>query len=221
MRGFTTLSSQLGRDDTIQLINDVFEQTEAALKEHGGEILKFMGDGLLAVFSDERPNTKSQQSSMSERSRGPMTYCNSSFRSITRDENLDDSFHSRDTGMALCERATSAARNLQERLVRLRARRAEQGLAEPKVGVGLHYGDCSYGNIGSHSRLDFTVIGPSVNLACRVEGLCSTLQASVLATEEFVNLDPGKGSWGCRGEFLLKGVPNTVSVFELQEMKRR
>jgi adenylate cyclase len=89
----------------------------------------------------------------------------------------------------LCQRARNAAIEFQQELVVLRARRAAKGLVEPYVGVGLHYGDCSYGNIGAPSRLDFTVIGPAVNLAFRVEGLCVELDAQVLATQELVEQD--------------------------------
>ena len=50
IRGFTRLSSLLDRDIVISLINDVFETTELVLRERGGEVLKFMGDGLMGVF---------------------------------------------------------------------------------------------------------------------------------------------------------------------------
>jgi hypothetical protein len=95
-----------------------------------------------------------------------------------------------------------------------------RGDAVPKVGIGLHYGDCTYGNIGAPLRLDFTVIGPAVNLASRVEGLCSELGADVLATAEFVKYDCDKteGSkilWKNRGSHATKGFDDPVTVFEL------
>mmetsp|Transcript_17766 Transcript_17766/g.32117 ORF Transcript_17766/g.32117 Transcript_17766/m.32117 type:complete len:114 (-) Transcript_17766:369-710(-) len=51
MRDFTRFSGLLERDEIISLINEVFETTECILRNHGREILKFMGDGLLGIFT--------------------------------------------------------------------------------------------------------------------------------------------------------------------------
>lgn len=51
------------------------------------------------------------------------------------------------------------------------------------LGVGLHMGDVYYGNIGAKDRLDFTVMGPAVNLASRLESLTKDLSASILFSE--------------------------------------
>lgn len=91
----------------------------------------------------------------------------------------------------------------------------------PRVGIGLHYGDCTYGNVGAPLRLDFTVIGPSVNLASRVESLCSELSADVLATAEFVEFDSADSNddsetaWKNRGAHAVKGFTEPITVFEL------
>jgi adenylate cyclase len=84
------------------------------------------------------------------------------------------------------------------------------------VGVGLHYGDASYGNMGAPTRLDFTVIGPAVNLASRIEGLCSKLGArSVLASQDFIQRDVEEEAWDLLGDYDVKGVSKPVSVYEL------
>jgi hypothetical protein len=90
----------------------------------------------------------------------------------------------------------------------------------PMVGIGLHYGDCTYGNIGTPRRLDFTVIGPSVNLASCVESLCSKLGANVLATTEFIEHDCAdigvlKTLWKNRGAHAVEGFEEPITVFEL------
>lgn len=50
LRGFTDLSGRLSPPDTIALLNAYFERMAGAVIAHGGEVLKFIGDGLLAVF---------------------------------------------------------------------------------------------------------------------------------------------------------------------------
>jgi adenylate cyclase len=49
-----------------------------------------------------------------------------------------------------------------------------------KAGFALHYGEVSYGNIGAGDRLDFTVIGPDVNLTSRIERLCRELARNLI-----------------------------------------
>jgi len=55
-----------------------------------------------------------------------------------------------------------------------------------KAGFALHYGEVSYGNIGAGDRLDFTVIGPDVNLTSRIERLCRELDRNLIMSEDFV-----------------------------------
>jgi adenylate cyclase len=55
LRGFTTISELWPRDDVISMLNEYFEVVSGPLEENGGEILKFIGDGLLAAFPLNRP----------------------------------------------------------------------------------------------------------------------------------------------------------------------
>lgn len=58
-------------------------------------------------------------------------------------------------------------------------------LGQPlRLGVGFHIGDVLYGNVGARDRHDFTVMGPAVNLASRLEGLTKELGASMVVSEE-------------------------------------
>lgn len=167
VRRFTWLSSQLEPAALLQLLNQSFEATVEVVEAHGGQVLKFMGDGLLAVFLGE--------------------------------------------GETACTSALRAAVALRVRLEQLRAERQAQGLVFTDLGVGLHYGDVNYGNIGAPGRLDFTVIGSAVNLAARIEGLCSTLGQSVLASEAFSSRAPAQ--WSPVGEHRLKGVDAPVQIY--------
>ena len=58
-------------------------------------------------------------------------------------------------------------------------------LARPDVsGLGIHFGEVLYGNIGSKSRIDFTVLGQAVNTAARIEGLCSRFDRPILFSQD-------------------------------------
>ena len=169
VRGFTQLSATLPRQQLLDLLNDTFEEIVHGLHAHGGQVLKFMGDGLLAVFTGD------------------------------------------DEGAA-CRSAADAVATVQGRLAGLTERRSTQGLTTADVGIGLHFGDVTYGNIGAPARLDFTVIGSAVNLAARVESLCGRLGVSALGTEAFASR--ANAGWTKQGEHSVKGVDEPVEVYQ-------
>jgi class 3 adenylate cyclase len=78
------------------------------------------------------------------------------------------------------------------------------GAPQIDYGLALHVGDVMYGNIGGDARLDFTVIGPAVNLTARIESMCKDLQRSPLLSAEFVRARGVRGE--LLGDFALKGV---------------
>jgi len=82
-----------------------------------------------------------------------------------------------------------------------------------QAGVALHYGTVSYGNIGSGNRLDFTVIGPDVNLTARVERLCRELDRSLIMSEAFA-ATLNRPMWEI-GHFELRGFAKMQRLFEL------
>jgi adenylate cyclase len=59
IRQFSKASDQLSRDDTLALVNDVFEVTHSVIAKNGGEVLKFIGDGLLAIFTEKNVSPSS------------------------------------------------------------------------------------------------------------------------------------------------------------------
>jgi adenylate cyclase len=82
-----------------------------------------------------------------------------------------------------------------------------------QAGVALHYGTVSYGNIGSGNRLDFTVIGPDVNLTARIERLCRELDRQLIMSEGFADT-LGRPMWEI-GHFELRGFSKMQCLFEL------
>jgi class 3 adenylate cyclase len=82
-------------------------------------------------------------------------------------------------------------------------------------GVALHLGEMLWGNIGAADRLDFTAIGPAVNLVSRLEGLCRLLDNPVLvsgafAAETAMPLIP-------LGTHALRGIASPCKVFTVPE----
>ena len=140
LRGFTDLSNRLPTDRVLILLNRYFDQVLPAITGDGGEVLKFMGDAVLAFFH-------------------------------------------RDDAAEACRAALQAALGALDRLDRL---------ADPdatlRAGIALHYGKVSYGNIGSGRRLDFTVIGPDVNLVSRIQTVCGNTGLPVLMSRRFADL---------------------------------
>jgi adenylate cyclase len=81
---------------------------------------------------------------------------------------------------AHAERALGAARAMVQRLETLNAELAATGEAALAIGIGINTGAAIVGSIGSPERMEFTVIGNTVNLASRIEGLNKPLGTTVL-----------------------------------------
>jgi adenylate cyclase len=162
LRGFTQLSETAGALELVDVLNRVFGVVGEHVAREGGEILKFIGDAVLAIFP----------------------------------------YDSEAGAVAACARAVRAATRCLDELGRADG---------PRIGIGLHRGELVYGNIGTPDRLDFTVIGRTVNLASRVEGLCGALGEAVLATAAVTDLVEGR--WRSRGAHRLKGLAAPVEVF--------
>ena len=133
LRDFTAKAASWSVEQLLAALDTYYQALVDAITVAGGEVLKFMGDGLLAVFPI---------GAAAGRWRAP----------------------------------ASARWPPRWRRARRSPRPTGRGVAagaEPlDFGVALHVGRVVYGNIGGQGRLDFTVIGPAVNLVSRIEGLC-------------------------------------------------
>ena len=145
LRGFTERSDRLAGSQVIAMLNALFDAQAQAIATHGGEILKFIGDGLLAIFPIEH-----------------------------------------------ADKAATAARCALDAAIQ--AVEAARGLMhdpplvdEPplEIVVALHIGTVIYGNIGAADRLDFTVIGPAVNLVSRIESVAKALNLPIVVSDDF------------------------------------
>lgn len=95
----------------------------------------------------------------------------------------------------------------------LNERNKEAGRAPLNYGIGVHVGDVMYGNIGSTTRLDFTVIGPAVNMASRLEALTKQLGKNVLLSRAFADLVKNDFELERVGEFPVRGFNDPIELF--------
>jgi adenylate cyclase len=175
MRGFTALADSLPPGALIELLNRYFDCQVPAILDRGGEVLKFIGDGLLAIF--------------------PVGSNAADIR-------------------AACDAALTAAREARARLAVADELAGVNGGDGVGFGVALHIGEVLYGNIGSGNRLDFTCIGPAVNLAARIERLTGETGRPILVSGEFAR-HCGHELVSV-GEFLLRGFGAAQAVFGLE-----
>lgn len=172
LRGFTERSERQPRQELLAALNQFFDAMAEPVERHGGEILKFIGDAMLAVFPLATPQA--------------------------------------------CLRAVEAAMEAARGMVALNAQLASRDEPPLDYAIALHAGEVMYGNIGASTRLDFTVVGPAVNIASRLERLCRTLGPKILVSDAF--------ACGCTsvpfrslGRHRLPGVAREVEVLTPQE----
>lgn len=118
------------------------------------------------------------------------------------------------TSKDVCHYALQAAKKASSELEILNHSHSKQQLPLLTHSVGLHIGVVQYGNIGALNRLDFTVIGQSVNLASRIEGLCGKLGKQTLTSEPFANYMKEKLTF--IGEYKLEGFTKNQKIFLLK-----
>lgn len=174
MRGFTALADRLPPEVLVDLLNRYFDCQVPVIAAHGGEVLKFMGDGLLAIFP------------------------------VARDDGAV---------VEVCRNVLRAADQARANVAAMATPQSDDG--RRRFAIALHVGEVLYGNIGGADRLDFTCIGPAVNLSARIEKLAATLGRTTLASAQFARhcgaaLVPV-------GEFALRGFETPQTVFGLAD----
>jgi adenylate cyclase len=79
--------------------------------------------------------------------------------------------------------AVRAALEMRERLTQINVAFKARGLPEIRTGIGLHYGQVVAGNMGHVERMEYTVIGDTVNVASRLEGMTKELKSDIVMSE--------------------------------------
>ncbi len=101
-------------------------------------------------------------------------------------------------------------------MAQLDGERSRAGLCPLPFGIGLHLGAVMYGNIGAPDRLDFTAIGPAVNMASRIEEMCRLLSCPVLISQPVA--ERYSGELAPLGPYPLRGIARPVGLFTLPEL---
>jgi adenylate cyclase len=175
LRSFTPLADSLPGDELIALLDGCFDCMVRPLDRRGGEVLKFLGDGLLAIFR------------------------------------LKERRHAE-----ICASALAAASEALDLMELFAAERLKDGKPTPGLDIALHVGWVQYGNVGTDTRLDFTVIGPAVNEAARIEVLCKELGQPLLISQAFAEAaDDSRGHLISLGPHRLRGVRDETELFTL------
>ena len=172
LQGFTKLAETTPGDRMIAMLNDYFGAVVGAVEAYGGDVLKFMGDGLLAIFK------------------------------FTDDDS------------ACCSRAIAAADELLGTMAAINDRRGAENLVLTNFSLALHLGELMYGNIGAEDRLDFTVIGPAVNMASRIQAMCRPLEQDLIISSAVARSAERESKRIVSiGRYVLRGIPEPQELF--------
>ena len=171
--GFTELTERTPGPQLIEMLNAYFGVVVDLVHAHGGNVLKFMGDGALVMF--DMP-----------------------------------------TRTASARAALDMAVVLTGALDRLNRDRRARGLPVTSHTLAIHAGDILYGNIGAENRLDFTVIGPAVNLTARLSGMHTALGQEVIVSQSVQRAAaPVDHDLVSLGRYMLRGVSKPLELFTI------
>lgn len=173
LEDFTSLAERIEGKLLVDLLNDYFGVVVKVIETAGGHVLKFVGDGLLAMFDFP-----------------------------TQAEAADAALGAADTLM------TQMAAKLEDRVA--------AGLPVTSYTLALHAGDLLYGNIGGEERLDFTVIGPSVNLAARLSGMHRSVGRRVIVSDRVRDAaQTRRDDLVSLGRYMLRGAAEPMELFTI------
>ena len=173
LRGFTAVADRTPAERLVDGLNEHLGAVVEAVEQQGGQVLKFLGDGLMAVFSLEKHPAEEA-----------------------------------------CADALAAAQAALAANAAINGRREAAGEPLLELDVALHLGAVMYGNVDSARRLDFTVIGPAVNEASRIEALCEPLGCHVVTSAAFARACPQV--LRSLGRHTLRGVARPQELFTLR-----
>jgi adenylate cyclase len=174
IRGYTTLTENLGAAEVVSLLNQYFETMVEAVFNYEGTLDKFIGDALMAVFGAPLPLTENH-----------------------------------------AWRAVQSALDMRQRLKEFNQRRIIQEQPQIRIGIGISSGEVVSGNIGSHKRMDYTVIGDGVNLSARLEAVTKEYGCDIILSEFTYQLCSNRIWVRQLDKIRVKGKHQAVNIYEL------
>lgn len=168
IRGFTAFCESKDPAVVVDLLNIYMSAMVSIIVKYHGHVNKFIGDGILAVFSDDNPGA------------------------VPGDHAL--------------------------RTVRCATEMVSQVVGEFKTGAGLHTGEVVIGNVGSIDKLEFTVLGNTVNLASRLESLNKDQKTRLLMSEESREMLGGQIDTIYLGAVPVKGKTEKMKLFTVTSL---
>jgi adenylate cyclase len=177
LTGFTSLSEETPGPALIDMLNDYFAVVVSVIEANGGNVLKFMGDGLLAIFGQDDLQVATQS-------------------------------------------ALTSATDIRNRVRKNNIARKADGLPFTDFTLALHLGEVFYGNIGSETRLDFTVIGPAVNLTARISGMHKSVGRRIIVSDAVVQASATQDyDMVSLGRYMLRGVSKPLELFTIYDIE--
>ncbi|MDD3593818.1 MAG: adenylate/guanylate cyclase domain-containing protein [Candidatus Gastranaerophilales bacterium] len=145
IRGFTRISETLEPDRVSDLLNEYFAEMLPIIGKHNGNVNKFIGDAILAVFGESTKDTNHPKNAI------------------------------------IC------AFEMQERIKELRKKWKKENKPLIGISIGINTGLSFIGNIGTADKMEYTVIGDTVNVACRIEAQNRHFNTQILISETTYN----------------------------------
>jgi adenylate cyclase len=168
IRGFTAFCESKDPAVVVDLLNVYMQTMVSIIVKYAGHVNKFIGDGILAVFSDD-------------------------------DEGAKAGDHA--------ARAIACA-----------AEMVQTPAGDFRTGAGIHSGEVVIGNVGSSDKMEFTVLGDTVNLASRLESLNKEQKTKLLLSAETREMSGGLIDTIYIGEVPVRGKTEPMKLYTVKSL---
>lgn len=172
VRGFTAMTERLAPPEVVRVLNDYFTAMSAIVHAHGGIVDKYVGDAIMAVWGVPFACDD-----------GPERAVQTAVHMLRALEDLNKQWELQGTALPADGTPEAAAAGAAAEDGQAGAASTSGGALHLAIGVGINTGDAVFGNIGSPKKMDITVIGDTVNVASRLEGLTKEFGVPIIIGE--------------------------------------